>query len=229
MTLSQHLHSFRNSFDFALRQLLQFGREVKHAPEVHTRFQKELEAFFCLFDWNGSLPHQQRLRVLDIGARNFSLAPVFDSVFRGLGHEPEIHGIEIDAFRRLIDLRTRKDYGDFYAKQARCAQFHALDFLKWDLPADVIFALHPFVTPKPLLAWGLPLRHFRPEAFFAHAASLLSPEKGLLLVSNPTEEERRITQHLLSQDFELVETRDWKPGKRTVQGDPRLGGLYRRK
>ena len=228
MNVLYRVHSLRNSIDFALRQVFSFGFAVTEALPADVQFQKEMTEFFAKFDWEKHLAVYNSgasLKVLDVGARNFSLAPVFHRLFRKHGFQPEVRGIEIDANRRLRNFRTRRDYAAFFVAQTPDAQFHACDFLKWETPADCIFALNPFVTKSPLLAWGLPLKLFRPEDFFQKLAALLAPSKGLLFVTNPTPEEVEITQGLLSGRFELLEKHSWLSSK---GGHPRYAGLYRR-
>ncbi len=229
MSLIYKVRSTRNAVDFALRRVLSLGFKVDKALPADVQFQKEMAIFFGKFDWRKQLrhyPHGGRLTVLDVGARNFSLAPVFHQLLRGLHFKPQIHGIEIDAYRRMSNLHTRRDYADYFVSQTADSKFHVVDFLKWDTPADCIFLLNPFVTESPLLAWGLPLRHFKPEQFFEKVTSLLTPGQGLLFVTNPSEEEVEITQALLRKDFDQLETHDWFA---SAGGHPRYGGLYRRK
>jgi hypothetical protein len=229
MSLFYKVRSTRNAVDFALRRVLSLGFRVEEALPADLQFQKEMAVFFGRFDWAKHLrtfPHGGRLTVLDVGARNFSLAPVFHRLMRGLHFSPQIHGIEIDAYRRLSNLHTRRDYADYFVSQTADSKFHVCDFLKWEVPADCIFLLNPFVTPSPLLAWGLPLRHFNPERFFAKVTGLLKPGEGLLFVTNPSEEEVEITKELLERGFELLETHNWFA---SAGGHPRYGGLYRRR
>ena len=82
-----------------------------------------------------------------------------------------------------------------------------------------------FVTPSPLLAWGLPLQHFRPQDFFKRAAALLEVDREILFVTNPSEEEAAITRRYLESSFTLLEQHDHFS---SVGGHPRYGALYRR-
>lgn len=227
MSLRNRIRSQRNAFDFALRSRITFGLKVEEVLPQDLQFQKEMDSFLALFDWKGALQVHagKSLKVLDVGARNFNLAPVFDSLFQEQGFLPEIHGIEIDAYRRLSNLRTRKDYADYFISKSSNAQFHACDFLKWETPADCVFALNPFVTEKPVLAWGLPLTLYKPEAFFEKAAQLLKAQCGHLFVTNPTEIEVAKTKEILKGNFQILEQHSWTSPS---GGRPRIGGLYRR-
>lgn len=221
--------SVRNELDFALRALLPFGLPVRQPKAIDLRFAAEVTEFLQLFDWPRLLPTQMtRPRVLDVGSRNFATVLSLQKIFEGAGREASFEGIEIDAYRRLADFRTRADYGHYYAAQVPRARFHAMDFLHWTAPADVVFLLNPFVTIHPLLLWGLPGRHFRPERTFEHAASLLTPGQGLLVVSSPTEHEFAIASSLCEKNFRLREKQQWTPGAGAVQGYPRFGAVYQR-
>ncbi len=63
-----------------------------------------------------------RLAVADVGCRTFLFAPVIERCFAAHGLRVELHGIELDAFRRFTDLRTRQDHGRFYAALVDCAR-----------------------------------------------------------------------------------------------------------
>ncbi|MBY0369594.1 hypothetical protein K2X33_02840 [bacterium] len=224
--------SIRNELDFNLRRLLPYGRAVRQAKPVDERLGEEIGQFLGGFDWGqglATLDKREVLRVLDVGARNFATARPLHTLFHGQGYEAHVQGIEIDAYRRLADFRTRADYGHFHASKVPGARFHAMDFLNWKASAHVIFLLNPFVTLTPLLLWGLPRRHFRPDQTFNHAANLLKPGSGILVVSSPTAEEQKAAEALASEHFTLVERSTWTPSGDCVQSHPRLGALYRRK
>jgi hypothetical protein len=68
--------------------------------------------------------------------------------------------------------------------------FAEADFTRERYPAqDVVTLLYPFLTR--LLAWGLPLAHFRPREFLAAAADAVRPG-GLLVVANQTDAEHEL-------------------------------------
>lgn len=180
------------------------------------------------FPWPEAATPNALLKVADIGCRTFFLAPALEAIFRRRGFLPEIHGIEVDAFRRLADFRTRKEYGDYFASLIPSGEFHAIDFLEWNEEVDVAFLLNPFVQERSVLAWGLPLRFLQPGALFAHCAHTLK-ENGLLLVSAPTVEEKEKSDHWARQaGFLPIKTAEWHPTPRSTQTRPRLGTLYRK-
>jgi len=198
------------------------------------RVQQELYEFLRLFDWSSlrdswCVPNHP-LIIADIGARNFVLAPVLDRHFQELGCDveiPEIHGIEIDAYRRLINFHTRADYGTHYAKSIRRGYFHPTDFLQWRRPLNIGFLLNPFVTIEPLLSWGLPCALFRPKEIFRHAYHLLKPQSGILILSNPDTEERDLSYKIAEEvGFSIGQSVLWEPDD-SAQTVPRYGTVLR--
>lgn len=128
--------------------------------------------------------------VLDVGCKNFECAPgLHAAVTRRCGGEVSLTGSEIDAYPIYRNLHSRADAAHYY-----------LGLLPGNhryLPGDVreltgryglITWFFPFVTPSPLLWWGLPERCFAPEAVFRHVLGLLAPG-GTLVITNYTPEE----------------------------------------
>ena len=232
MKLLQRLISVRNQVDFYFRQNIRWGRPLplSHViPDRDRRLNAELVSFLQKFPWKEHLKGFSReLVIADIGARNFAFAPAIEKCFAALGHTPEVHGIEIDAYRRLVDFRTRADYGHFFARQIKAGTYHAMDFMDWAKLLDIALLLHPFVTTPPLLNWGLPLSRFSPEKLFRHTHATLKAKRGLLLLSFPTQEERNLGMDLATQTgFRLLAQRGVVPGRNFGSGDPRLGSLWR--
>lgn len=228
--ISDRLWSFRNQFDFVLRRCIRVPVRDSSLTVLptDTRLAQEVVDFLERFEWPTPTEPHAFLTIADVGCRNFFLAPALDGFFRQRGWEPVLHGIEIDAYRRLSNLRTRRQYGEFYAAQVPQGQFHAMDFLKWKPGLDGILLLHPFVKPRSVLAWGLPLGLLRPEALFQHAPARLIPG-GWLLVSSPTPEEMELsTRYALDAGLAAIQSAEWKPGEGAVQNRPRLGVLFRK-
>ena len=125
MRLYEHWISLRNSVDFTIRSRLRKGRPFdgrRRMYESETLIQEELQSFIESFRGLSELP-ADNLTVLDIGCRNFILGPVIDRFFQQRNISAQIHGIEIDAYRRFTSLRTRADYGKFFARRAAMAVF----------------------------------------------------------------------------------------------------------
>ncbi len=221
--------SLRNSIDFALRDFFRFSLAPKPlaAPPGETEAAQEVSEFLKLFPWPETKSNQT-LRVVDIGCRTFFLAPVLDQLFREKGFSPVVHGVEVDAFRRLRDFRTRKEWGEFFAVSIQNGAFHAADFLEWKEPVDAALLLNPFVLERSVLAWGLPLSFLKLEHMIEHCAKILTTN-GSLLVCAPTTEElfqcKRVAEHC---GFTQMHEGFWTPGPNAFQTRPRFGVLYRK-
>jgi hypothetical protein len=226
--LSRHFADFRNRLDFGIRERFRWRRPGAPPPSpIDQALAREVGEFLECFDWAGLAAFPRELRIADIGAKNFFAAPALDRFFRSRDRNPEIHGIEIDAFRRYRDGWTRRDYGELYAGRIPRGFFHATDFRRWGEDLDLALLLNPFVTPEALIGWGLPLSLFDPESLFRRAAHLLRPRSGCLLVSCPTEQELAAVLRLAeAAGFRLLQRRDWLPPPSACQGQPRLGALF---
>lgn len=218
------LYDLRNRVDFALRSHLRLRRPVADDAVLAgvAEQQAEFASWVRRFPWERFAPgwSGRRLVVADVGCRTFVHAAPLDALLASYGLEATLHGIEFDAWRRFVDLRTRYDYGVFHAARIRDGRYHARDFLTFQEPLDLAFLTEPFVTEDPLLCWGLPLSRLTPRAIFAHAHSLLAPRRGLLLVSNPDEEEYAAARgHFAAVGFHVIHE--------AVQEEPRrrLGAL----
>ena len=118
------IKSFRNRVDFWVRSHWRMGRKVtpKQITEKHRKFQGEIHEFLSGLD----LPldfDTKNIRVADIGCRDFATGPVIEKLLQDQGYEPEVHGIELDAYRRFVDLRTRADYCDYFATSLKAWPF----------------------------------------------------------------------------------------------------------
>jgi hypothetical protein len=99
-----------------------------------------------------------------------------------------------------------------------------MDFLKWRKPLDLVLMLNPFVTKTPLMAWGLPLRHYAPAKLFSHAYERLKNQNGVMLLSSPFEDEFEIAKELaLNAGFGLGEEGTWHFSETTFQKQSRYG------
>jgi hypothetical protein len=231
MSLSQiqlTLWSLRNQFDFFLRKILRVKNPLqlsKKQLEVDSLFQKEITEFLNLFSpYYTQTQEKEELVIVDVGCRNFCLAPVLESYFQD--YSTTVYGVEIDAYRRYRDFHTRADYAHYYAKRVEKGSFLDCDFLKFKKSCDVVFLLNPFVTKRPLLKWGLSLFQFKPEAIFKHSYEILKGRKGLLFLSTPSEEEFEIALKLLTScHFKILEKVVWNPTHQHLQVDSRFGAL----
>lgn len=221
------LWDLRNRLDFFLRQSIRFQAPIREVRPVDLKLAEETASFLLAFNW--PVPGPRPCRVLDVGAKNFFLALAADRFEPIWGKDFELHGIELDAYRRYPNLRARADYGRYYAAQSSRGTYHAMDFLAWEAPADIILLLHPFVLPRSVLAWGLPLRFLQPSQLVGHAWHLLRPG-GLLLTSSPTQSELTSLNDLTSKldGCTEIETKKWSPCPETAQQTWRFGTLFRK-
>jgi hypothetical protein len=222
--------NFQNHLNYSLRSRINISLNADPSDamsEYTLQLQKELHEFLNLFSWiefQEQFDEVHQPNVVDIGARDFSFASVIDRHFRTKGFDPNVHGVEIDSYRRYRNLRSRADYGRFHAKSIPHGYFHAVDFLKWHRPIHFAFLLHPFVTPEPPLRWGLPLSTFRPQQIFDHAFELLAPQGGMMLLSNPSLEEFELSAKFARKSgFLFGESHEWKPSSGTAHEMPRIG------
>jgi hypothetical protein len=126
----------------------------------------------------GSLPASASLA--DVGCANFWYASALQVFFR----PRRLDGYDVEAFRRYANGHTRQDYASGYAARWPETRFNGVDYRIVSSPADLITCWYPFVTPRPLLAWGLPLNLLKPKELFEKMAENLSPGGGLFLVNH---------------------------------------------
>jgi len=224
----EKFRGLRNQVDFFIRSRVRFKRNLPAGFEISATersFQKEMAEFFELLKVTAQLKSTQKDYVIcDVGTKNFSLAPVLDKLFLNQNKNVEIHGIELDAYRRLANFYTRADYGRFFARQARNAQFRPIDFLMFQEPLDVVFLLNPFVSKAPLLSWGLPEKYLKPKEIFKHASELLQKKKGFLVLSCPSLEELETASDFAKEaGFQLGELAIWNPSSQSIQKKARFG------
>lgn len=226
----EKLRNVRNHIDFFIRSRMRFERSLPPSFEVSAaelRFQKEMQEFFTLLQVGDQLKRvQNHWVVCDVGTKNFSIAPVLDEIFLKQNKTVTIHGIEVDAYRRLSNFYTRADYARYFAKKARKAQFHPINFLDFSEVLDVIFLLNPFVSKEPLLAWGLPLPLLKPHEIFQHAQQLLKQKGGFMVLACPSQEELETASEFAKKaGFHLGNISVWEPSSKTLQQKPRYGRL----
>ena len=108
-------------------------------------------------------------RVCDLGSANFAYAAALHTFF----HPNRLAGVEVDGHRLYCNGRSRIDYARGHIQDLSQTEYVVADFRRYNRQADIITAWYPFVTPKPLLAWRLPLSLFNPSAVFAQVANNL--------------------------------------------------------
>ncbi len=125
--------------------------------------------------------HQQ---VCDVGSSNFAYAAALHAFFLPSG----LVGTEVDGYRVYCNGRSRFDYAQGHIQDVPQTSYVVEDYRHYEKPADIITAWYPFVTPKPLLAWRLPLSLFDPSTLFAQIAkNLLIGGTFVMINHSPTE------------------------------------------
>lgn len=172
------------------------------------------------------------VRWLDVGAKNWAYVGALEVFTRArLSETFQLDGIELDPYRRYANLHTRADYARAFIREIPQARYHEGNVLDWRESAEVISHFLPFVFPTPLLAWGLPLDEFRPEALLRYTCGLLSPG-GVMLIVNQGPDEAEAQQALLAAvqpDFALdVRNLGQLPTPFIQYRYPRYGWLIRK-
>lgn len=144
-------------------------------------------------------------RVLDVGVKNWYYVRALHRFLARAGRaagEPDrpvdLTGLELDPYRVYADLYSRYDYARWHMRGLAGCRYLAGDFLDHGERYDLVLLLFPFVLERPLLEWGLPLAHFQPRRFLAHALARLVPGGALLVVNQGPEEAREQLELLAS-------------------------------
>lgn len=154
--------------------------------------------FLNIFDKCITKNQKANISVLDIGSKNWSYVKSEYMFFNYFAKNFILNGIELDAYRLSSNFYTRYEIAKFYTKNMPNTNYIAGDFLKHYEKYDYIIWILPFITPYPLVKWGLPLRYFKPKEMLAHAYDMLN-ENGELLIINQGEEEYKIQQNLYEE------------------------------
>ncbi len=184
----------KNSFDFFIRQHTQFSRKNYYEPNELSEAENNyvydvLEKYF-------PIEHKEKLSVLDIGSKNWSYVRGEYKFFNKHCEALALTGIELDAHRLYTNFYSRYEVAKFHIKNLQGVNYIADDFLNVKEKFDYIVWFLPFVKKRPHLKWGLPLKHFKPEALLAHAYNSLNAG-GKIFVVNQGEEEYQTQQKLL--------------------------------
>lgn len=142
------------------------------------------------------------LTAIDVGCADWYYAPALHGVLSrwggGAPRSLRLTGVELDANRLSTELRSRGTYAAARAAALPGARFIPGDFLALRERADVITFHFPFVLPRALLLWGLPLRALRPRDLAAHAWEHLS-RGGVLFIANQGPAEHAEQLRVLSE------------------------------
>jgi hypothetical protein len=120
----------------------------------------------------------------DIGCASFWYAATLQSFFS----PREMVGVEVEGHRLFQNGHTRIDYARGYLAQAPNARFLVADYRNCELPAQVITAWFPFVSPAAILAWRLPLSLLAPDELLGRVCHNLLAGGLFVMVNHGTVE-----------------------------------------
>lgn len=151
--------------------------------------------------WPGAAPARpQGMELLcDVGCASFWYAAALDAFFRPRA----MVGVDVEGYRLFKDGRTRSDYAAGYVSQRSNARFVVADYLGYAEPADLITAWFPFLTPRAILAWRLPLSLLRPERLFRQIHRNLRPGGCFVMVNHGAEEAELAHRLCVAAGFRL--------------------------
>ena len=174
---------------------VQRRRVISLIARYHVRFEHRYQkdtavrnyAYLDILDraraeLNWTVP--QGKTVYDLGSATFSYAPSLHAFFK----PQRLVGVEIDAYRLYQNWRSRLDLARGYVKDLPHTDYVVEDYRTLRFTADVVLAWYPFVTPKRLLAWRLPLTLFEPMKLFEQVARNLAADGTFVMVNYSADE-----------------------------------------
>ena len=143
---------------------------------------------------------KKSLKVLDIGAKNWSYVKAQHSFFRRFTTPKNliIDGIELDAYRVYSNFYSRYDAAKYNTEGLLGANYIVGDFMEHIGKYDYIIWILPFVSNYPHRMWGLPKKFFRPKEMLEKAFNDLT-EDGVMLIANQDEDEYILQQELFDE------------------------------
>lgn len=144
-------------------------------------------AYLDLLDQAWTITNQpipQGIVVTDVGCANFWYARTLHAFFR----PATLTGVDVEGFRLYPTGYSRYDAARGYIAQLPHTSFAVANYCEMESRTDVITAWYPFVTPSPVLAWGLPLTVFSPAQLFHRIARNLTAQGLFFMVNQGTEE-----------------------------------------
>lgn len=190
----------RNTIDFFIRNKTKFSRKnfVENDIKLLERNQKENLYTQDILDQYFEKISKPNIRILDIGSKNWFYVKGEYQFFQAFVDGFQLDGIEIDAYRLYSNFFSRYEVAKFYTKGLENTNYIAGNLLDLENKYDYIVWFLPFVTKDPLVAWGLPLKHFCPQKLLEHAYNLLE-NNGQMLIVNQGEKEANIQKQLLEE------------------------------
>jgi len=140
------------------------------------------------------------LVVHDVGCASFSYASALSCVF----HPARLTGIELEGYRRLRGGVNRAEKAAANVRRLPSASFVVADYSRFVDQADLITAFFPFVSPKPVLGWRMPLKVLHPEAMFARIRGNLAPQGTLWMINHSDHEATVAANFAIAAGLEIV-------------------------
>lgn len=169
----------------------------------NTTRQNYLENLYTvdLFDKYLEINFEDKLKVLDVGCKNWFYAKGEYFFFKKYCNSLDLDGIELDANRLYTNFYSRKEVAQFHIKGLINTKYIAGNFLQDNNKYNYIIWILPFVFKEPLLKWGLPLNCFAPEKMLSHAYNSLI-EGGKIFIINQGLDEYN-AQKILCEKLEI--------------------------
>jgi hypothetical protein len=239
----QRLRSLRHAFWFRVSERLRWsrgihretpagllelggdeGRRIGELRERYgTRFESRLSArtarnnyeYLEILDagWRtAGLARPSGGTLVDVGCASFWYASALHAFF----DPARLIGVDVEGHRLFRDGHTRIDYARGYVGDISGAEFLVADYTRLEVPAGLITAWFPFVTPAAILAWRLPLRLLAPESLFARIRHNLTPGGLFFMVNHGAREADAAAGCCLAAGLELVARHplEWVLGRR---------------
>lgn len=191
----------KNSFDFYLRNILNFSRKdfvEKDSRLVERNIKENLYTKDILEKYFNKVK-KENIKVLDIGSKNWFYAKGEHDFFSSFTDKFFLMGVEIDAYRLYSNFYNRYEVAKYHIKNLKNTKYIAGNLLDIKEKFDYIIWFLPFVLIEPHKMWGLPKKYFYPERLLNHAWSLLN-EKGEMLIINQGVFEANAQRELLEKN-----------------------------
>ena len=199
--------NLKNTIDFFIRNKTKFSRKnfVEKNEKLLQRNKQENLYTKDILEQTLSKQNKNELKILDIGSKNWFYAKGEYEFFQSFCPKFTLDGIEIDAYRLYSNFYTRYEVAKFYTRNLKNTNYIAGNLLNLETKYNYIIWFLPFVLKEPLIAWGLPLKHFCPEKLLQHAYNLLAPNGEMLIINQGELEaqEQKILLESLDIPFEF--------------------------
>lgn len=182
--------NLKNNFDFYIRSFTKFSRKNYSGNPDNI----ESKYLFDILDKYFPMDDKENVSVLDIGSKNWAYVKGEYDFFSRYCNFLKLDGVEIDAYRMNSDFYSRYEIAQFYIKNLDNVRYYPDNLLNINDQYDYIIWILPFVTPYPLLRWGLPEKFFMPEELLEHAYKLLNKQ---MLIINQGVDEAQIQKKML--------------------------------